>query len=70
MCLATPSASEAIRSATAPGSASAGFWLRVSSIVAASVHGPQTCTLNGPVQSAAASCIASRSADSRSAARR
>ena len=50
-CAATPSASDAIRSATAPGSASAGFWLRLSSIVAASVHGPQTWTLNGPVQS-------------------
>ena len=44
-CAARPSASELVRSATAPGSASAGSMLRVSSSDAASVHGPQTWIL-------------------------
>jgi len=45
---AAPSASEVVRSATAPGSASALFIVRVSSSVAASVQGPQSWILSGP----------------------
>ena len=37
-----------MRSATAPGSARAGSWLRISSTVAASVHGPHAWIFSGP----------------------
>ena len=60
-CCATPSASDSVRSATALRSARATFWLRASSIVAASVHGPQTWIFSGPWYPSAASSSASRS---------
>ena len=47
-CAARPSASDSVRSATAPGSASAGLAEWLSSSAAASVHGPQTWILSGP----------------------
>ena len=47
-CAATPSASDSVRSRTAPGSASTGSWLRASSRLAAIVHGPQTCSFSAP----------------------
>ena len=56
----TPSASEATRSRTAPGSRSIRPPIGRSS-EAASVHGPATCTLTSPSKSPASSVSASRS---------
>ena len=66
---AAPSASEAVRSATAPGSASATFIVRDSSSVAASVQGPQSWILTGPVKPCSASSNTSRSEESMDLAR-
>ncbi len=60
-CAAAASASEAARSATAPGSESATFIVRVSSSVAASVQGPQSWILTGPVKPWSTSSSTSRS---------
>ena len=69
-CAAAPSASEAARSATRPGSASAGFSERGCSIVAASVHGPASWSFTSPSYPWRVSSIASRSAESMARARR
>ena len=69
-CAAAPSASEDVRSATRPGSASAGFSECGCSIVAASVHGPASWILSGPSYPSSTSSIASRSEESSDLARR
>ena len=62
-CAAVASASDAVRSATAPWSDRTGFSVRGSSMVAASVHGPHKLILSGPSYPEKTSSIASRSAD-------
>ena len=61
---AAPSASEAVRSATAPGSAMATLSVRGSSSVAASVHGPHSWILSGPRKPSRTSSMTSRSVES------
>ena len=66
---ATPSASEAVRSATAPGSAMATFIVRGNSSVAASVHGPHSWIFTGPRKPSSTCSRTSRSAESMDLAR-